>query len=245
MENSRIILCIPGPWKDKSEIVEAIARKSEGYILAGNHLSKLVEPSNFFEVEIYDYDEYLAEAFEIAGNGTFSKPQLNQIENHSLAIYLIAEGGSIDKVAKLVEAAYALLEAGGFGVKIESSGIASTGEKWRSLCGNINDEVSLFNAFVTIIEETDFYYTCGMHCFGLSDVITFKNQVSTEYAQDLMRIFCLYNLVERPKLVDSSTFSIDEHNPSFILKHTKCRHFSESHPFHNKYGIWALVKKDV
>ena len=55
--------------------------------------------------------------------------------------------------------------------------------------------------------------------------------------------FCLYNLIEQPKLENGSTFSIDENSPSFILRYAECRHFPEDHVFYNKYGIWALVKK--
>lgn len=244
MEDSKIILCIPGLWKNRNEVIEKVARKSGGYILAGNRMSKLSEPNNFYEVEVYEYDEHLTEAFEIAGNGTFSGEQLDCIKNHSLTIYLVGEGGTINKVIKMVEAAYALLNAGGLGVKVESSGIANTIKKWTHVY-NTNDIVDLFKAFVTVAEEEDFYYTCGMHCFGLPDVITFKNQVSTQYAQELMQIFCLYSLIEKPKLEDGSTFSIDEKNPSFILRHTQCRHFPKEHLFHNKYGIWALVKKKI
>ncbi|MGG0277493.1 DUF4261 domain-containing protein [Bacillus rhizoplanae] len=244
MEDSKIILCIPGLWKNRREIVEAVARQSEGYIFAGNSIGKLGETINFFDVEVYEYDEHLTEAFEIAGNGKFSEEQLDCIKNHFLTVYLVGEGGSIDKVVKMVEAAHVLLKSGGLGVKVESSGTANTIEEWSHIY-NTNDTVDLFKAFVTVVEETDFYYTCGMHCFGLPDVITFKNQVTTQYAQDLMQIFCLYNLIERPELENGSTFSIDENSLSFILRYAECRHFPEDHVFYNKYGIWALVKKST
>ncbi|MES9699716.1 DUF4261 domain-containing protein [Bacillus sp. JJ927] len=244
MEGSKIILCIPGLWKNRSEIVESVARQSEGYIFAGNSIGKLGEPIGFFEAEIYGYNEHLAEAFEIAGNGKFTEEQLDCIKNHFLTVYLVGEGGSIDKVVKILEVANVLLRAGGLGVKVESSGTANTIEEWANIY-NTNDTVDLFQAFVTVVQETDFYYTCGMHCFGLPDVIAFKNQVTTQYAQDLMRIFCLYNLIEQPKLENGSTFSIDENSPSFILRYAECRHFPEDHVFYNKYGIWALVKKSI
>ena len=42
MEGSKIILCIPGLWKNRSEIVESVARQSEGYILQEIVLVSLV-----------------------------------------------------------------------------------------------------------------------------------------------------------------------------------------------------------
>lgn len=244
MNDEKIVLCIPGLWKDRSELVGAIARNSDGFILAGNYISKLKEDTDsFFEVELDGYNEQLAEAFEIAGNGTFSKKELSTLNKHSLTIYLIGEGGSFHQITKIVEVAYALLKAGGLGVKVESSGVANTIEKW-SRVNNTKDMVELFECFVSVVEDTDFYYSCGMHCFGLPDVIAFKNQISPSYAQELIRIFCLYSLIENPNLIDGSTFSIDENSPSFILRQTPCRHFPEDDLFHNKYGIWAMVKKD-
>ena len=49
MEGSKIILCIPGLWKNRSEIVESVARQSEGYIFAGNSIGKLGEPIGFLK----------------------------------------------------------------------------------------------------------------------------------------------------------------------------------------------------
>ncbi|MFP7470568.1 DUF4261 domain-containing protein [Niallia taxi] len=122
--------------------------------------------------------------------------------------------------------------------------MASTKETWTKIY-NEKDMLELFKGFVSVVEDTDFYYTCGMHCFGLPDVITFKNQVSTAYAQEVMQIFCLYNIIENPYLTEGSTFSIDENSPSFILRHTECRHFTEDDLFYNKYGIWAMIKRQA
>lgn len=243
MESPKVVLCIPGLWRNRSELMEAIVRKSEGYMFAANYISKLGDPSVFFEVDIYEHDERVAEAFEIAGYNSFTEKDLDLIRKHSLTLYLIGDGGSIEKVRKLVDTANALVKAGGLGVKVESSGTANTIENWNDMY-HTNDAVELFQAFVTVVEEEGFYYTCGMHCFGLPDVITFKDQVTPQYAQELMNIFCLYNLIEKPSLTDHSTFSIDANSPHFILQHTECRHFSEDELFYNQYGIWALVKKE-
>ena len=51
--------------ENRSEIVESVARQSEGYIFAGNSIGKLGEPIGFFEAEIYGYDEHLAEALRL------------------------------------------------------------------------------------------------------------------------------------------------------------------------------------
>lgn len=50
MESSKVVLCIPGLWKNRSELIEAIVRKSEGYMFAGNYMSKLGNPSIFLKL---------------------------------------------------------------------------------------------------------------------------------------------------------------------------------------------------
>ncbi|MFE3574651.1 DUF4261 domain-containing protein [Lysinibacillus sp. NPDC059133] len=242
MEEPQIILCIPGKWKNKSEMIEMIIRSSDEFVLIGNRIVKLDNLNMNYEIEIYGHDENLAEAFEIAGGNAFTKEQLNEIQNHFLTAYLIGNGGTIDNLIKLIEVSNVLLKAGGLGVKVEVSGTATTPESW-SIINSKKEIPETFKAFVTVAEEDDFYYTCGMHCFGLPDVITFKNQVSIEYAQELMQIFCLYNLIEKPYLEDGSTFSLAEEHPIFVLRYSDCRHIPEDHLFYNKYGVWALAHK--
>ncbi|WP_438444030.1 hypothetical protein [Gorillibacterium sp. sgz5001074] len=36
MNDNKIIIGVPGKWKDRTDIVQSIARLSEGYIFAGN-----------------------------------------------------------------------------------------------------------------------------------------------------------------------------------------------------------------
>ncbi|WP_166243392.1 hypothetical protein [Paenibacillus turpanensis] len=52
----------------------------------------------FFEVEISEHNPYVPEAFEIAGNGSFRSEDRENLENHSMMVYLLAEGGSSEKV---------------------------------------------------------------------------------------------------------------------------------------------------
>ncbi|WP_353652066.1 hypothetical protein [Bacillus sp. AFS001701] len=36
MTESQIIIGIPGNWKNRTELIQAVATKSEGYLMAGN-----------------------------------------------------------------------------------------------------------------------------------------------------------------------------------------------------------------
>lgn len=235
--NSQIVIGIPGLWKSRKEIVQSI---SGGYLFAGNILSK-VGSNHFFEVEVYEYDSKLSNAFRIGGAGSFSTEQLDEINSHTLTIYLIGKGGTNEDVLSIMEAGCGILKAGGLAVKVESSGVASTSVNWVERFESKN-MAEIAKSFVTFVNGGTYFYSCGMHCFGHPDSLVFTDQVSSEYASTLMWTFCMYNIFEKPLLRNNEIFSIDARSQCFILEHSECKHFEREHPFYNPYGLWALVK---
>lgn len=59
---SQIIIGIPGLWKNRTELVQEFVSKSMGYILAGNIIHH-IEKDIAFEIDVYDHDPSLREAF--------------------------------------------------------------------------------------------------------------------------------------------------------------------------------------
>lgn len=239
MSESKIIIGIPGLWKDRTEIVKAIAEKSGGYLFLGGILSKMND-KDFFEMEIYDRDEQLRKAFSYAGN--FTSEQLDAISRHTCTVYIIGKGGSTEYANKILDVGVALLNAGGLAVKVESSGIAHTAEGWAKLA-QAKELYHTFRTFVTFAGEEKYYYSCGMHCLGYPDVVVLNNGEEPSEVAKLMETFLLYNLYERPVLKSGETFSNDASSPHYILNHRACLHFEKDHLFHNSYGIWELKKK--
>lgn len=86
MNNSKIIIGIPGLWQTRSDIVCTIAEKSEGFLFAGNILKNLEQTNEYYEVDVYEHDEKLYNAFKIAGRGEFSIEQLDSIRKISICI---------------------------------------------------------------------------------------------------------------------------------------------------------------
>jgi hypothetical protein len=241
MSLPKIILGIPGYWKTRDEFVKAMARDGNGYIYTGNHIGNLKEPKELFEVDMSEYNPYVAEAFEVAGNGSFKKEHINQLNEHKSIIYLFGEGGSIEKVLDMMEVASAVLHAGGIAVNVESSGRASTKEEWIEIT-NSRDIAQVFAAFIQMSREKNTFYTTGMHSFGYSDVETTSENITGPEVSAIFRIFCLYNIVEKPKITDGETFSTDPNSPIYLLKHKKCTMFEEEDPFYNPFGVWNLIR---
>lgn len=237
MSESQIIIGIPGNWKKRTEIIQSVASKSEGYLMAGNIIHNS-QKNIGFQVEVYDHDPNLKEAFIYASRDTFQQSLIDDIDQHTNTIYIIADAKGIEDVKEIVDVVVGLLKAGGLAVKIESSGVAYTKEDWYALQLN-KDLFPLYSHFVTLIGEDECYFSCGMKAFGLPDVVTPSN-IDPEEAADILNNFNLYNIVENPNFNNGETFSVGEDTP--VLKITTINDFryDQEDLFFNPFGLLEL-----
>jgi hypothetical protein len=140
----------------------------------------------------------------------------------------------------MLKVGHALLQAGGIAVKVESTGIAHSADMWTEFArsGTLSQ---LYWAFVALIRGKEYYYSCGMHDFGLPDVATGSN-LSPDTASQLMNQFNYFVLSEDPTLVDGETFSAAAGAPRYRLKRERCELYHRDDPFHNPLGRWHLVQ---
>lgn len=241
MDLPKIVLGIPGFWKTRNEFKEAMIRKGNGYIYLGNHIGNFEKPEEFFEIDISDYNQYVAEAFEIAGNGSFSKDDVNNLKKHNSIVYIISDGGTLENVLRIMEVASAVLHAGGIAVNVESSGRACTKKDWLDIT-NSKEITKVFTAFIQMSRDNNIFYTTGMHSFGYPDVLTTTVEMAAAEIEQLFKVFCIYSIIEKPKINDGETFSLDLNSPIFLLKKEKCTMFEEDDLFFNPYGIWNLIR---
>ncbi len=234
---SQIIIGVPGTWESRSEIVQAIASRSNGYLFAGGVLmNTATQQSQMLEVE--EYNLQLHGAFRIAGQGNLSEEDISLIGEHTFTLYALSSGASLSQVRESLEVGNALLNSGGIAVKVESAGVAHSAEKWRQLAES-DDLFSLYVAFITLIGSENTFYSCGMHNFGLPDCEV-ENNLSPEAAADLLNQFNYYQLAESPDLASGNTFSLSADSPTYTLTKEKDRHHHPGEPFHNPFGIWSI-----
>ena len=236
-EAPKIILCVPGMWKDHAEIVRAVAEKSGGLLLIGSILQETSTKLRFV-VDIAEHDPMLARAFSIAGRGTMDQADFEAIHQHRHAVYVVGDGGSPEQARAMMRAAAGLLKAGGLGVKVESAGVAHSAATWDALL-EADEPAALYHAFVTMVGAENVYYSCGMHNIGSPDVYAPRSIPADEAAQ-VMEGFLLYLLYDKPALADGHTFSLAADAPRYRLQHTECTMFPPDDSFHNPYGIWLL-----
>lgn len=230
-----IVLCVPGPWADRSELVESIAKDSDGYIFAGMVLMH-IETSQFFELEFDGTDERMLSAFTAAGPHWKNTPEMEKISSHKSVCYLISKGGSIESAHAIMNAANALLKAGGFGVKVESTGLAHPPKDWQEQCESAYLFKSHISYVVYITSENT--YSCGMHNFGLPDAIVDSRE--SEKPSELLRVFTHYLLSESPEIKNGQTFSVDSDSPIYRIHAHPALDYGEHSLFNNPFGMWQL-----
>ncbi|WP_197065349.1 DUF4261 domain-containing protein [Massilia sp. 9096] len=238
--SSQIVLCIPGPWKDPSEFLQRVVDGTEGdYLFAGRVLMH-VPTGTAWELEFEGRDARMAHAFASAGPHWRDSPEMARIDTHQSVVYLVEQGGSAQNVQALMLAARAVLDAGGLGVKVESSGIAHSPAAWRNMCSELV-LFSAYRAFVLVVTMHGEAYSCGMHTFGLWDVRVADEDSAS--ALQTARAFSHYLFTESPSLEDRQTFSSDAQAPVYRISSGGNVEYEHS-LFANPYGTWQLRRID-
>ena len=83
-----MILCVPGPWKNRGEFVRgACAQTQDDFLFAGSVLA-CPGRNDHIPLDFEEADPSVAKAFEIAGQGKLSQKVLGQIGSHAGIVYL-------------------------------------------------------------------------------------------------------------------------------------------------------------
>ncbi|QDT10858.1 DUF4261 domain-containing protein [Planctomycetes bacterium K23_9] len=234
---SKLVIGVPGNWADHTAIVNSIATNSGGYLFVGALMSH-VESKEVCKLEVYDRAPDLLAAYTLAGCGKISDDDLAAIGDHSNALYVSGPSNSPDSAKTLMRFAAALLDCGGIAVKIESTGIAHSAQRWRELTQD-GSPPALMRAFVTYVGSAGSFYSCGMHNLGLPDA-TLEADVMPETAATLLDTFLLYLISESPEMSDDETFAIDDRSPRYTITKAECTEFPPGNLFHNPHGVWQL-----
>lgn len=245
---NQLVIGIPGPWKDQSDVIRAVVKansspESPQFVAMGGLIMDMRTKASF-GFQVYEHDASLIQAFECAGQGRFTDDELNVIGGHRHTVYLVCgepfaspPRESLDAARSLLALGAFMLDAGGFAVKVEHSGIAHTADRWRYYAkqGTI---LSLYDAFVTMVGDSDFNFTCGMHTFGLPDV-SLTTDIPIENAPFIMNGFNQYQLLESPELSDEAIFARSHCDPLLTMSH-RAYGYDEDDLLNNPFGRWHL-----
>ena len=238
----KIIVGIPGLWSTNLDVIVAVAQANEDiqnprYLAAGPVIMDM-QSKEGFGFDVYDHDPRLQHAFEVAGQGRLSSELLSRISNHTRTVYLVSRQQDVEAARSMLRLATHLLDAGGLAVKVETSGVAHSAERWRYFAA-MNGLLSLHDAYVTLVGSNEFNYTCGMHNLALPDV-SLTADIPKEAAPEYLVAFNQWNLLERPELSDGAKFATSLSDPVFEMKHREYGYNLELE-YNNPFGRWHLT----
>lgn len=235
---SELIIGVPGPWRERKELMEAMVRQKADCLFAGLiFMEQSTKEACTFDFS--DHDENLAQAVETAGQGAFSDEQLDAVRGHNGIAWLIFDEPDLQKARTAARFAKVLLDAGGVGVKIDSSGLAHTPERWLSDWDS-DDPWAVYGLFVVLVGDDDRFYSCGMHTFGLPDAAV-PSSLGAEEGARLLNLFNAYRMVESPTLNSGETFSVEADSPRYRLSLGPYVDGYEDTAMLNPHGLWTLT----
>lgn len=235
--SEQIIIGVPGVWKNHAEVSQALAAQNHNYIFAGFTLMDTTTQDVSF-VEMQDYDPRLVDVFETLGDSSITDQELEKIAQHRSTLWVLSSDVSIEQARRMMNVGRTLLKAGGLAVKVESSGVAHSAKRWQEFAAS-DDLLQMYCAYVSLVEGDEYFYSCGMHNFGLPDVSVDRNAGIAD-ATRLLNQFNSYQLEDLPQLDEGDYFSLDEHSPRYKLTFEACEVFEPEHPFYNPFGRWHL-----
>lgn len=235
-----MILCIPGPWKDRGEFVITVASaNNEEFIFAGSVLLNLRQQDHV-PLDYAPGDSQMRKAFEIGAQGKISAMVLDRISQHRGVAYLHFPIGIIGQKERIATFTEALKRSGGLGVKVESAGVAHEWDYWFAALRSENP-FDLYRTFVVLVGDSLHYFSCGMHHFGLPDVEV-ERSLEMNQAADLMNRFNYWQIVEEPKIAAGHTFSITADAPRYRIAQKNDSRHETSDLYHNPNGLWSLKR---
>jgi hypothetical protein len=229
-----IALRVTGPWTAPEEFGTALKKAAGGYELREKGLLH-VASGRKFNCDATVHDDDIAELF--ADSGRLSDAEIDEIAAHKVKVHLSAPGGSPEAARAIMDAATALLHAGGTGVFIDNSGCAHGKRDWLKLAGD-KQPGGLYWAYVAVTGGADEIFSTGMHCLGFRDA-EMPDPPDRQFGGFFVHNFLGYMYQSGATILDGEMLG-DEGEPMYRVRDTPCTRFPADAPFHNPYGVWRL-----
>lgn len=238
--NGEMIVCVPGTWESRKAFLEAIVTTTSGEFMFAGMILAHPKGKDHVELEFAEPYHQMAEAFSYAGQGKLSDETLHKIAQHRSVIYLHFPLDIASQRLRLVRFTEVISRCGGIAVKLENSGIAHEWERWFSLLRS-DSPFDTYCASVVLTGDERYYYSCGMHGFGLPDA-QISRSFDIQEAADLLNQFNYYQIVEKPSLESGHTFSLTADSPRFRIESLTDERHPDDDLFHNPHGLWNLTR---
>lgn len=227
-----IALRIPGQWSHPRELVESLP---DGYRLTPEAL--ILPGGTQVEFGAMAPDDQFAQIFRSSCREPATADELAAVDHYTVMTFLSGPGGSLEAALTMMQAAAALVRAGGAGVFIDNSGLAHGGKQWLALAEDGGPDAISF-AFVALVGGDTDVWTMGMHVLGLRDMVMKRADIEST-GMDIVEVIRYVAASEKP--VEEGHLLADLGGPRFqALPETGDQRLVGS-PMHNPFGRLRLV----
>jgi hypothetical protein len=227
-----IAVRIPGQWSHPRELIQ---RLPTGCRLTAEALT--LPGGAQVEFGAMAADEQFAQIFRSSCRQPATAEELAVVDGYTVNVCLIGPGGSLEAARTMMQAAAAVIRAGGAGVFIDNSALAHGGENWLAMTEDGGPDALSF-AFVAIVRGRADVWTMGMHVLGLRDVVMKRADVEAD-GFDIVEV--IRYLARGDKPVGDGHVIADLDGPRFqALAQDSAEGPAES-PMHNPFGRLKLV----
>jgi hypothetical protein len=227
-----VALRIPGQWANPQELIERLPADHrvtrEGLILPDG---------TAVELGAGPPDDQFAGIFRSSCRQPPSDAELAIVDGYTVNVFLMGPGGSLAAARAMMQAAAALVRAGGAGVFIDNSALAHGGEHWLELTEDGSPDALSF-AFVSILRGEWDVSTMGMHVLGLRDVVMKRTDIEVE-GFDIIEVIRYLAQGEDP--IEDGHMIADLSGPRFQAFTMDSAEHRPGSPFHNPFGQLKLV----
>ena len=225
-------LRIPGRWAHPGEL---IGRLPQGYRFTPEAL--LLPDATRVEFGAMDADDQFAQIFRTSCRQPATAEELAAVDEYTVNVLLSGAGGSLPAAHTMMQAAAAIVRAGGAGVFIDNSGLAHGGQQWLAMTEDGSPDALSF-AFVAIVSGQAEVWTMGMHVLGLRDVVMKRADVEAE-GFDIVEV--IRYLARGDKPIDDGHVLADLDGPRFQAFTQDPGEELVGSAMHNPFGRLKLV----
>lgn len=227
-----IAIRIPGQWAHPGELIEALP---EGFQLTPDAL--ILPDKTRVEFGAMPADEQFAEIFRTSCRQPPTDDEMKSVESYKVNALLCGPGGSLEAARSMMQAAAAMIRAGGAGVFIDNCTLSHGGQNWLAMADNGGTDALSF-AYVGIVRGKVDVWTMGMHVLGLRDVVM-KRVDADAHDFDIIEVIRYLCAGEKP--IEDGHVLADLNGPRYRAITQDSPPDYAGSPMHNPFGQLKLV----
>ncbi|MFT3786550.1 MAG: hypothetical protein QM770_10335 [Tepidisphaeraceae bacterium] len=234
----QITIRVPGPWETPQDLFNVLP---EGFNLEGQGSEIwLTGPDGIrAALQARPRDEQFFPLWLEGCNREPTQTEVSGVKLYRHTVLLTMPGGSFDRAVQMLKAGAAILEAGGYGVFVDNSGIGHGASDWLDLTEDTGpDGGGPFWGFVNTFGDDENLWTHGMHVLGFRDAQ--MPRTGDDKKDDFhIRNFLAYTYRSGATIKDGDDLG-DDLGPLYKVKLIDDDRIESNHPMFNPFGRYQL-----